>query len=247
MAKLTRNSYKRKIILFGIVLFMSIALISTGFAAWVMSSNTTEEKGGNVTVSQVVDSKLSIENLKLDKTSFEFEPLASDMHGRVRYDGEKAESLKITVTATIKPTQYLGELKVFLLVSENVKKAADQGYIVLPECVTTNKNLTTGGKKIVLNETEKENGTYALSYDIEIKWGAKFGNQNPGEYFDETEEGMAIPDAEVKKALEDFRAVLYGYDAELNAAADSEARAAVIAKHADDKIEFKVFVTAKAN
>lgn len=37
MAKLTRNSYKRKIILFGVIVFMSIALISTGFAAWVMS------------------------------------------------------------------------------------------------------------------------------------------------------------------------------------------------------------------
>lgn len=39
MAKLTKNSYKRKVILFGVLLFMSIALISTGFAAWIMSTN----------------------------------------------------------------------------------------------------------------------------------------------------------------------------------------------------------------
>lgn len=245
MAKLTRNSYKRKVILFGVILFVSIALISTGFAAWVMSTNAREETPGNVTVGQVTDSKLTITNLTLDKTSFEFEPLSTDTSGRVRYDGEKSESLSITVTGTVQPTQYLGELKVYLVVPESVKKAADEGYIVLPECATVNES--TGGLEITLSETEKNNGTYALSFKIEIKWGTKFGTVNPGTYYDEVEEGIAVSDATVKKTLEDFRAVLYGYDTELNAAVGQEARDAVITAHANDDIKFKVVVTAKAN
>lgn len=245
MAKLTRNSYKRKIILFGVILFVSIALISTGFAAWVMSTNAREETPGNVSVGQVTDSKLTITDLKLDKTSFEFEPLEDDNAGRVRYDGSKSESLKIKVSGTVKPTQYLGELKVYLVVPESVKKAADEGYIVLPSCATINES--TGGIEITLSETEKSNGTYALDFEIEIKWGSKFGLVNPGTYYDEVEAGQAISDADVKKALEDFRAVLYGYDAELSAAVNQEARDAVITSHANDEIKFRVVVTAKAN
>lgn len=247
MAKLTRNSYKRKVILFGVILFVSIALISTGFAAWVMSTNAKEETPGNVTVGQVTDSKLTIENLKLDKTSFEFEPLSDDNGGRVRFDGEKSESLKITVTAVVKPTEYLGELKVYLIVPASVQKAATEGYIKLPDCATINDALTEGGKEITLTDDEKNNGTYALSFEIEIEWGTKFGEVNPGKYYDEVEAGLAVSDADVKKTLEDFRAVLYGYDTELNAAADAEARDAVIASHANDEIKFKVVVTAKAN
>ena len=46
MARLTRNSYKRKIILFAVFVFISIALISTGFAAWVMSNDATLDANG---------------------------------------------------------------------------------------------------------------------------------------------------------------------------------------------------------
>ena len=52
MVKLTRNSYKRKIILFGVLIFASIALISTGFAAWIMSANASKDKDGNITLDQ---------------------------------------------------------------------------------------------------------------------------------------------------------------------------------------------------
>ena len=41
--KLTRKSYKRNIIVFGLMFFMGIALVSTGFAAWVLSQDTSVE------------------------------------------------------------------------------------------------------------------------------------------------------------------------------------------------------------
>ena len=59
--KLTRKSYKRNIIVFGVMLFMGIALVSTGFATWVLSQNTQiEVNGQNVNVGVVSDNALKI-------------------------------------------------------------------------------------------------------------------------------------------------------------------------------------------
>ena len=41
--KITKGHYNRKLLTFGVMLFLAIALISTGFAAWIMSSGA--EKG----------------------------------------------------------------------------------------------------------------------------------------------------------------------------------------------------------
>ena len=55
MAKLTKKSYKRKRVLMGLALFMSIALVSTGFAAWVISSSVEKEGEGHVSAGTVSD------------------------------------------------------------------------------------------------------------------------------------------------------------------------------------------------
>ena len=88
MAKLTRNSYKRKIILFGVFVFMSIALISTGFAAWVMSADDKVEDDGNVDVGVVKDSTIDIifdDEDYIKNFEFLFEPAAGD----VKADGNR--------------------------------------------------------------------------------------------------------------------------------------------------------------
>lgn len=60
--RITRNSYKRKVILVGIMLFMAIALISTGFAAWVISTGASQNHEGGVEVGVVtgVDLKMDL-------------------------------------------------------------------------------------------------------------------------------------------------------------------------------------------
>ena len=61
MARLTRNGYKRKMIVFGAFLFMSIALTVTGFAAWVMSTNAKNDQNqANVEVGVVQEGNLTI-------------------------------------------------------------------------------------------------------------------------------------------------------------------------------------------
>lgn len=176
MAKLTRNSYKRKIILFGVIVFMSIALISTGFAAWVMSQEKKQSKSGNVSVGAVTEGNIEVILDELTVKDFKFEPKENDKTGRVRNDGTNFESLTVTVTGTIKNTQFLKEATIKMNVQNQVNQAVTDGYIVLPECA---------GKEVVLtladggSETEKK-----FTYDITIEWGSKFGNVNPGEYYD---------------------------------------------------------------
>ena len=41
MSKITRRTYKRKKILMGAALFGAVGLVSTGFAAWVLSASAS--------------------------------------------------------------------------------------------------------------------------------------------------------------------------------------------------------------
>lgn len=175
MAKLTRNSYKRKIILFGVIVFMSIALISTGFAAWVMSQEKKQSTSGNVTVGAVTEGNIEVILDELTVKDFKFEPKESDTTGRVRNDNTNFESLTVTVTGTIKNTQFLKEATIKMNVKDAVKQAETAGYIILPECANS---------EVVLTLTESGTNEKKFSYDITFKWGSKFGGENPGEYYD---------------------------------------------------------------
>ncbi len=175
MAKLTRNSYKRKIILFGVIVFMSIALISTGFAAWVMSQEKKKSTSGNVTVGAVTEGNIEVILDELTVKDFKFEPKESDTTGRVRNDKTNFESLTVTVTGTIKNTQFLKEATIKMNVKDAVKQAETAGYIILPECANS---------EVVLTLTESGTNEKKFSYDITFKWGSKFGGENPGEYYD---------------------------------------------------------------
>lgn len=175
MAKLTRNSYNRKIILFGVIVFMSIALISTGFAAWVMSQEKKQSTSGNVTVGAVTEGNIEVILDELTVKDFKFEPKESDTTGRVRNDKTNFESLTVTVTGTIKNTQFLKEATIKMNVKDAVKQAETAGYIILPECANS---------EVVLTLTESGTNEKKFSYDITFKWGSKFGGENPGEYYD---------------------------------------------------------------
>lgn len=262
MARLTKNSYKRKIILFGLLVFMSIALISTGFAAWVMSTNATNDDAqGNVSVGVVKDASLTISEVAIisAKDSFSFEPLAEDTSGRVRYDEEeaKSENLTIKVKGKIAPIEYLGELTYELAIPESVKAAADAGYIVLPECATwevvqlNGDRLKEGTASKITGWDTNGSGEWSFEFEISFTWGAKFNGKNPGIYYDSALEGdgLSISDADCKKELQDFRAILYGYSDEMIAAGTDEAARDTVAENhkLDEGPVFKVVITAKSN
>lgn len=262
MARLTRNSYKRKIILFAVFVFISIALISTGFAAWVMSSDTHFDHEGNVSVGVVSDSSLKIEITNLDELkafSFQFEPAAGDNTGRVRIDSKTnlSEALTFTIEGKISNYAVLAEngLTIKMVLPKGMEKAIELGYIVAPDCVTEDD---------IIDVTPDDKGGATFSYTLTFEWGAAFKGVNPSLYFDghtlDKETGKIVdsvdrsgldenvyPDAKVKTILEDLRACVYNYYEDLYAA-DAN-RDQIIADHAaDDELpEFSITIKAVAN
>lgn len=216
------------------MVFMAIALVSTGFAAWIMSTNAKNEQDGNVTVGTVTDSSLKLTDVALSTSSIMFEPKADDTTGRVRYDGVNAESLVITVTGKVSPKNVLGKLTVELTMDEAVKAALEAaeeaGYIVLPECAKGAVEVTPTA--VAGSDTELE-----FTYTIEFKWGTTFGGMNPGEYFDNDEAGLAVEDETVKTLLKALRTTIYGLDADTDDATLEAAQGP----------SFKVVVSATAN
>lgn len=222
---MTRNSFKRKAIIFGIMVFMSIALISTGFAAWIISTNASKEETGNIKVGVITEKSIEVLDVTLSQKTFAFEPLISDTTGRLRGDSVTECVMKTVVTAYVTHTEYLGSLNVTLDLKDapGVSQAANDGFIVLPDATQTVsfqaenlKNLSDSDDAKYKNET-----TYGkvkkLEYTIEFKWGSEFDEQNPGIYFDLPEysdktKATYITDATMKETMTTFRKTMYGLD-----------------------------------
>ena len=212
MARLTKRSYNRKLIMVGVMLFIGIGLVSTGFAAWVMSSNAEKPGSGNVIGATISDQSMEIKLENADNLgSFIFGAAPDDTTGRIRGNGKEVESLKITISGTVKPTDFLNNLYVNLELPKGVKDACDQGYLVAPDCVTADSVDLKAGAVGATFDTSSG----AFTYEIEFKWGEKFGNMNPSLYYDtdkianpEYKETTYKDDATMKQEMHDFRVLL---------------------------------------
>lgn len=173
MLRLTRSSYRRKLIMFGISIFASLALTATGFAAWVLSQDAQGSLNGNVQIGSVQEANIEIEDLDFvnDKNSFIFEPLETDVSGRVRNDGENFESLTVSIAWSLTNYQSVGDIYVDLLIPASVKAAIDANYITLPaglEFVTEGEQntLVTREKTIGEGTSAKQVTYYVARYEI---------------------------------------------------------------------------------
>lgn len=205
MVKMTRKSYKRRKIILGVSLFSSVALVSTGFAAWVLASQAEAKESGNITVGTVSDSSIKISNVQFkdDNDSFIFEPKEEDTAGRVRNDGVNFENLSVTVTGEISPNTYVSSATIEMEVPEGITAAIGKNYLVLPTCATSAQTLT-------LNPKESPDETVStFEYTITFVWGSAFNGKNPGEYYDEDEAGKLVDDETMKSTLEDLKTCIY--------------------------------------
>ena len=149
MAKLTRKSYKRKKIAFAAVILGGVALVSSGFAAWVLSNNAKDNASGTVHVGEVKDASLEM-NITLltqrytndtedwkaqdDRNSgkFNFNPAYNDVEGKggrvyndqTSNDAFDCENLvlryKVVITSSSKTA--FKELKVLMAEKDNATK-----------------------------------------------------------------------------------------------------------------------------
>ena len=142
MSKITRRSYKRKKIVMGIALFGAIGLVSTGFAAWVLSASAQNQQQPNIKVGAVSDKSMAFEDVKiygLDKnpshgvaaldteietSNYSFNPRYDDASGRVRFGGnegaDEGERLSLTIRGKVTQAQNLGSLNNHLVYLKQV-------------------------------------------------------------------------------------------------------------------------------
>ncbi len=167
MAKLTRKSYKRKKIAFAAVILGGVALVSSGFAAWVLSANATKGTTGVTTVGTVKDNSLSMsielqyQNPKTKEWekqttssgevatgTFDFDPTYEDTRdtkGRVYNDGINFERLTLRYVFVIssKDDKSFDKLNVKMEedLTENeaskIDAAVQKNYVIAPVCYSS--------------------------------------------------------------------------------------------------------------
>lgn len=133
MKKVTRHAFSKKAIMITASLFVTLALITTGFAAWLISSGASGEGTGNITTATIDDARLGLTVAMAEGKDFVcFGPQADDKVPHIMYDlpkdGEKddKEVLVATVTGTIKNYDRLKEFKITIKISDKALTAA--GY-----------------------------------------------------------------------------------------------------------------------
>lgn len=133
MKKVTRHAFSKKAIMITASLFVTLALITTGFAAWLISSGTSGEGTGNITTATIDDARLGLTVAMAEGKDFVcFGPQADDKVPHIMYDppkeGEKddKEVLTATVTGTINNYDRLKEFNITIKISDKALTAA--GY-----------------------------------------------------------------------------------------------------------------------
>ena len=195
MAKITRKSYQRKKIIMGITLFGAVGLVSTGFAAWVLSAGTSVPQQATLNAGTVDNTNMKFSAPVIYKTgdgtkasinTFSFQPKLEDNQGRIKSKaGDPDELLSLTVETTLTNAQNLGRLYVrteilnqdgqYTKVDEedpnsevwttNVALAASKGYIVLPESIDAEIDLYTRDADDAMNEAVTRPGMNEISID----------------------------------------------------------------------------------
>lgn len=135
--KITRSTFTRKALTFGIIVFMSVALIASGFAAWLVSSGSNSEGSGNVNVEVVDQANITINVEGLEKGTLEgaqinFAPQQDDTRGYIQATTTSSdlggitlyEQLSFTVRGDITNGGKVGSLKFSLKISDGVARAA---------------------------------------------------------------------------------------------------------------------------
>ena len=133
MKKVTRHAFSKKAIMITASLFVTLALITTGFAAWLISSGASGEGTGNITTATIDDARLGLTVAMAEGKDFVcFGPQADDKVPHIMYDppkeGEKddKEVLTATVTGTIRNYDRLEKFNITIKISDKALTAA--GY-----------------------------------------------------------------------------------------------------------------------
>ena len=195
--KLTRKSYNRRIFTFGALVFLSVALMSTGFATWVMSQNASQNVNGGVTVGTITDGALEFTKEKPQEggtvadslvvfgstgDQIRFDADKNDTAGMIKAGqgtNDKHENLSVTFSVVVSPKTYYNGMNIKMTsIPAGVTKAAEANYINLPACaigegVTIDATNSTNVAGVEITDVTDINNVAAikLTYTVSFTWG----------------------------------------------------------------------------
>ena len=154
MKKVTRHAFSKKAIMITASLFVTLALITTGFAAWLISSGASGEGTGNITTATIDDARLGLTVVMAEGKDFVcFGPQADDTVSDIKYrapeEGEKddKEVLVATVTGTIKNFDRLEKFNVTIKISDKALTAAGYEWTETNEGSSKSRTYTYNAEK----------------------------------------------------------------------------------------------------
>lgn len=167
MKKVTRHAFSKKAIMITASLFVTLALITTGFAAWLISSGTSGEGTGNITTATIDDARLGLTVAMAEGKDFVcFGPQADDKHPDIRYKKPKAgekddkEVLTATVTGTINNYDRLEKFNITIKISDKALTAAGYTWTETNEGSLKSRTYTYNAEKAYISLPE-----YAVDTD----------------------------------------------------------------------------------
>lgn len=167
MKKVTRHAFSKKAIMITASLFVTLALITTGFAAWLISSGASGEGTGNITTATIDDARLGLTVAMAEGKDFVcFGPQADDKHPDIRYKGpvgdekDDREVLVATVTGTIKNYDRLEKFNITIKISDKALTAAGYTWTETNEGSLKSRTYTYNAEKAYISLPE-----YAVDTD----------------------------------------------------------------------------------
>ena len=233
MKKSTRRSSRRKRVVGGIAFFGSIALLTTGFATWVVGVQQDKQEGDvGVTVETTTNSSIRFEAVLSDK-AINLKETEATSDGKILSEkSPDPEALDITFS-TFKIT--LGKdatlpKKITMSIAESGETnkqntattylfkghAEESGlkYIAAPAEITLTKDST-------YTEKIEENGNKVweiTNKKLTFRWGDYFDNKSPCKYYnsfyDEEEEPTEPTQADVDAVAKEMKAMADAFTAQ---------------------------------
>lgn len=195
---------KRKTLTIAISFFALIAIVSVGFASWVISRPETYEHGtGTITVESVDSSStIKITGVEVSDTIVFGRPAKMDdiENAWLKSNAEEPENLIVTVT--IKLSGKPGDTEEITLAAaadanaSNFESAKTKNYvqnIKLISSIETSYDDAAAITKILGSEFTNVVGTneYEASFKVAFKWGSAFKDENPYNYYNNLEYSAA--------------------------------------------------------
>lgn len=201
MKKTTKKRSYKNAVSIGIAAFASVALLSTGLAAFVLIKNAEEKVTGNIEVAAVSDQSINLTVTALGADDvIRLDANKDDKSGRVQSEKDgKGEKLTQKIDGQIT----VGENKT---VSDNVtltyqvdildKAGNDANKDFVENFITAGRLSYLGDFKVgeVMNYTVTLESATESSFEFSFgfAWGIKYGSENPSIYYDK-EPGLSVP------------------------------------------------------